>query len=391
MRDEIVFAMAENAERDGQWKTARQTLSTNYKLLSNNARVRAQARIADLYLQQGSAKDARRYRQNALKAFKPQKAKSDVPLKNGMAQMEYNHLQASHRRYLQLQLKNRLDDKIVATKKKQLETLEKNYQKVLQYQSPPWVLRACYRMAEINREFARFLKMSPLPALTPEQKKQYVQILNQKARQYTDKADTYDKTCLQLARKWEICDPRLIGFVSLNGMGADPEQTVKSFAGINPGVAIATQSMKDPDLRELHHQLIRQPEKMQPFLALADSYLLKGDYRQATLVAQNTLSKGTGKQADLISQIHNTLGVSWLYLGEDELARDAFKQALEQNTANAAARINLAGLYHYYGHEGSAKRLYGEITAKVTKDSIKGRIHPRAGDMYYAKHKITKN
>ena len=98
-----------------------------------------------------------------------------------------------------------------------------------------------------------------------------------------------------------------------------------------------------------------------------------------------------GKQADTISQIHNTLGVSWLYLGEDELARDAFKQALAQNTANAAARINLAGLYHYYGHEGSAERLYGEITAKVTKDSIKGRIHPRAGDMYYAKHKITKN
>jgi len=391
MRDEIIFAMAENAERDGQRKAALQTLSTNYKLLSKNARVRAQARIADLYLQQGRAKDAGRYRQNALKAFKPQKANSDALLKDGMAQMEYNHLQAPHRRYLQLQLKKVLDDKIVAAKKQQLETLEKNYQKVLQYQSPAWALRACYRMAEINREFARFLKESPLPALTPEQKKQYVQILNQKARQYADKADTYEKTCLQLARKWEICDPRLIGFVSLNGMGADPEHSVKSFAGSNQGVAIAAQSLKDPALRELHHQLIRHPEKMQPFLALADGYLQKGDYRQATLVAQNTLSKGMGKQADVISQIHNTLGVSWLYLGEDELARDAFKQALEQNTANAAARINLAGLYHYYGHEGNAERMYGEITAKVTKNSIKGRIHPRAGDLYYAKHKITKN
>jgi hypothetical protein len=390
MRDEIIFAMAENAERDGQWKAARQTLSTNYKLLSNNARVRAQARIADLYLQQGSAKDARRYRQNALKAFKPQSAKSDVMLKNGMAQMEYNHLQASHRRYLQLQLKNRLDDKVVTAKKKQLETLEKNYQKVLQYQSPAWALRACYRMAEINREFARFLKESPLPALTPEQKKQYVHILNQKSREYADKADTYDKTCLQLARKWEICDPRLIGFVSLNGMGANPDHMVKSFAGINRGVAIGTQSLKDPALRELHHQLIRQPENMQPFLALADGYLQKGDYRQAALVAQNTLSRVKGKQADVISQIHNTLGVSWLYLGEDELARDAFKQALEQNTANAAARINLAGLYHYYGHEGKAERLCGQITAKGTKNSIQGQIHPRAGDMYYENYKITK-
>ena len=108
-------------------------------------------------------------------------------------------------------------------------------------------------------------------------------------------------------------------------------------------------------------------------------------------MAQNVLGKDIGKQADVISQIHNTLGVSWLYLGEDELARDAFKQALEQNSANAAARINLAGLYRYYGHEGKAERLYGQIAAKRVKDSIKGRIHPRAGDMYYAKHKITKN
>ncbi len=391
MRDEIIFAMAENDERDGQWKAAIQTLDTNYKLLSNNARVRAQARISDLYLQQGGAKDARRYRQKALKAFKPQNTKSDVLLKNNMAQMEYNHLQTSQRRYLQLQLKNRLDDKIVAAKKKQLETLEKNYQKVLRYQSPPWALRACYRMAEINREFARFLKESPLPALTPEQKKQYVEILNQKARQYADKADTYSKACLQLARKWEICDPRLIGFVSLNGMGADPAQTVKSFAGVNRGVAIATQSLKDPALRELHHQLIRQPENMQLFLALTETYLQKGDYRQAALVAQNALSKVNRKQSDVISQIHNTLGVSWLYLGEDELARDAFKQGLEQNTANAAARINLAGLYHYYGHEGKAERLYGQITVKGNKDSIKGQIHPRAGDMYYANYKISKN
>ncbi len=390
MRDEIIFAMAENAERDGQWKAAIQNLGTNYKLLSNNARVRAQARMADLYLQQGSAKNALQYRQNALKAFKPQNTKSDMQLKNGMAQMEYNHLQASQRRYFQLQLKKRLDDKIVAAKKKQLETLEQNYQKILKYQSPHWALRACYRMAEINREFARFLKESPLPALTPEQKKQYVEILNQKARQYADKADTYSKTCLQLASKWEICDPRLVGFVGTNGVNPDPEQTVKSFAGVQRGVEISAQSLKDPALMELHLQLIRQPQNMQPFLALADTYLQKGDYRQAALVAQNVLGKDIGKQADVISQIHNTLGVSWLYLGEDELARDAFKQALEQDTANAAARINLAGLYHYYGHEGKAERLYGQITAKGTKDSIQGQIHPRAGDMYYENYKISK-
>jgi Tfp pilus assembly protein PilF len=170
----------------------------------------------------------------------------------------------------------------------------------------------------------------------------------------------------------------------------DPEQTVKSFAGVQRGVEIGAQSLKDPALMELHLQLIRQPQNMLPFLALADSYLQKGDYRQAALVAQNVLGKDIGKQADMVSQAYNTLGVSWLYLGEDELARDAFKQALEQDTANAAARINLAGLYHYYGHEAKSERLYGQITAKGTKDSIQGQIHPRAGDMYYENTKISK-
>jgi tetratricopeptide (TPR) repeat protein len=389
-RDEVVFAVAGNAEREGHLKVAIQTLDKNYKRLSKNAGIRAQARMSDLYLQQGNAKQARRYRQKALKAFKPQKAGSNAMLNNDMARMEYHLLQASHQRYMQLQLKQRLDDKIVAAKKKQLESLEKNYQKILKYQSPPWALRTCYRMAEINREFSRFLKNSPLPKLTDKQKKQYVEILNQKARQYADKADTYNKTSLKLANKWEICDPQLIGFINLDGLNADPDRAVTSFAGVNKGVEIAARSLKDPSFRELHHQLIQQPENILPLLELADEYLNQGDYRQASLVGQHLAGKTTGKQPEVASQIHNILGVAWLYLGKDELARDAFKQALEKNGANTAARINLAGLYQYYGHQGKAERLYSQVSANGSKETIKGQIHPRAGDMYYANHKITK-
>ena len=391
MRDEVILAMAANAERRGRWKSAIQTLDANYKLLSKSARVRAQAQIADLYLEHGKPQAAGRYRARALKAYRGQKAGRNVQLKDAVARMEYNHLKSARRRYLKLQLKNSLDDKIVAAKKKQLETLEKNYQRVLKYQSPPWALRACYRMAEINRDFAQFLKNSPLPALNPEQKAQYVRLLGQKAQQYADKADQYYQTGLQLAGKWEICDPALSGYFSANRAAADPDGGVKSFAGVNRSVEIAAQSLKDPTLIDLYNQLIRQPDNLQPFLSLADSYLQKGDYRQAALVAQNALNKGNRRQTQVVSQIHNTLGVSWLYLGEDEQARDAFKQAIEQDGANAAARINLAGLLQYYGHAAKAEQIYGNVTATPRGGSNNGRIHPRAGDMYYGNRKISKN
>ena len=391
MRDEVILAMAENAQRRGQSKTTIQTLEANFKLLSKSAGIRALALIADLHLQNGKSKAAGQYRSRALKAYKGQKAGRNLALDDAMARMEYNHLNSARQRYLKLQLKNSLNAKIVAAKNKQLEKLEKKYQRVLKYQSPSWALRACYRMAEINREFARFLKESPLPVLNAEQKEQYVRLLGQKAQQYSDKADQYYQTGRQLAGKWEICDPALSGYFSANGAGANPDGGLKSFAGVNRSVEIGVQSLKDPALIDLYNQLIRQPDNLQPFLSLADSYLQKGDYRQSALVAQNALSKVNPRQAKVVSQIHNTLGVTWLYLGEDELARDAFKQAIEQDSANAAARINLAGLYQYYGHAGKAEQIYGKVNATNTKDSVNGRIHPRAGDMYYGNRKITKN
>ncbi|MBT8373116.1 MAG: tetratricopeptide repeat protein, partial [Deltaproteobacteria bacterium] len=142
-RDEIIFAMAENAELQGQDKSAIQILGSNSKLLSKSASIRAYAKLADLYLETGNAKEAGRYRQRALKGFRPQMARSNVELKDSVAQMDYNNVRRSSGRYFKLQLKGRLDDKIVAAKKKQLEKLEQGYQRVLKYQSPPWALRAC--------------------------------------------------------------------------------------------------------------------------------------------------------------------------------------------------------------------------------------------------------
>ncbi len=389
MRDEVIFAMAEIDRRSGNWKTAIRTLDGNYRLLSQNAKVRALAQIADLYQQNGQPRPAGQYRSRALKSYKGQR--HDSALQTAVARMEYHHLDSPRRRYLKLQLKGQLNDKIVAAKKKQLKTLETNYQRVIQYQSPPWALRSCYRLAEVNREFARFLKDSPVPALNAQQKQQYIQLLGQKAQQYIDKADQYYQSGLQLARKWEICDPALSGYFIARDTAAAADTGKQSFAGSNRSAAIAAESLKDPGLIDLYTQLIRRPDNLQSFLSLANSYLQKGDFRQAALVAQNALNKTGGQSSAVRSQINNTLGVSWLYLGEDELARDAFKQAIEQDGTNSAARINLAGLYHYYGHEKKADQIYVKVAAAKKKDAVDGQIHPRAGDMFYGNRKLSKN
>ena len=389
MRDEVIFAMADKASRSGNWKTAVRILNGNYRLLSGNAKVRALAQIADLYQQNGQLRTAGQYRSRALKSYKAKRSGPD--LQTAVARMEYHHLDSPRRRYLKLQLKGRLNDKIVAAKKSQLETLESAYQRIIKYQSPPWALRSCYRLAEINREFARFLKDSPVPDLNAQQKQQYIRLLDQKARQYIDKADQYYQTGLQLARKWEICDPALSGYFIARDTAAVPDSSPKSFAGSNRSASVAAESLKDPGLIELYTQLIRQPDDLQPLLSLANSYLQKGDFRQAALVAQNALTRSGNQKKAIRSQINNTLGVSWLYLGEDELARDAFKQAIEQDGTNSAARINLAGLYQYYGHEQKAEQIYVKVAAAKNKRMVDGQIHPRAGDMFYENRKLSKN
>lgn len=390
LRDEIIFAMADNSERLGQKDAAIRILNANYKMLSRNARAGAQAKMADLYYETGNRKLAGSYRLRAIKLFKPQMAKNNPLVRDAMAQMEYNHIKRSGTRYFKLRLKNGLDNKVVAAKQKQLQKLEKGYQRVLNYQSPQWALRACYQMAEVNREFAGFLKNSPVPALSPDQKKQYVKLLNEKVRQYADKSSEYRKTCLQLASKWEICDPQLTGYFSSTGSPSRPDRHVENFAGRNRIVAIGVESLKDPVLKKLHHEIVKQPDDLDRSLALADVYLKRKDYRQAAMIAQNALAKEPRKQRGAAARMYNALGMSWLYIGEDELARDAFKQAIQKDARNVAARVNLAGLYQYYGHTGKARKLYGSMRKLKAPEKTERMIHPRAGDLFYANRKITK-
>jgi tetratricopeptide (TPR) repeat protein len=112
---------------------------------------------------------------------------------------------------------------------------------------------------------------------------------------------------------------------------------------------------------------------------LAKAYLKQGDYRQAALVAKNTLAKLDSSQRQLKAGLLNLVGLSHLYCGRDPLAKETFKQALEADAGMAAARINLAGLYRHYGHGEKAAELLNNASAT---DLDSDEIHPRLGAVF---------
>ena len=382
LREEIIFAMAENSGAMADTKAAIRVLTDNRGGLSRAGKVRADAGIAELYFQKGDFKKALKYRKRAYESYDQKLGKKDDRLKSAMAQMVYDAVDLQREKYMSLQLKDRLDNKIAADKAKLLEKLEKGYQSVMQYQSPAWALKACYGSCEINREFARFLKDSPLPELTPEQKKEYIRIINQKAEGYSQKADQYLKTCIEQAHKWEVCDPKLAGYFNIPVDKGGRPAKFNPFSGSIASVEIGADCLKDPNLRGLHDRLMQEPDNLEALAALSEAYIKKGDFRHALLIAQKTLSEIKAEKGPLKARLYNNLGVSHLYIGNDSLAKDAFKKGLAMDSGNIEAMINLAGLFAYYGHKTKASQIYDMLPDNGEVAETGDMIHPRARELY---------
>ncbi|MFV1951901.1 MAG: tetratricopeptide repeat protein [Nitrospinota bacterium] len=386
MREEIIFAMADNAERMGNDDSVISILLKNSEHLSKLGKIKADARIADLYLQNGRFKKALRYRKSAYRAYKPEFAKKDSKINSIIAQMAYNAVNRLKEKYMGIRLKGRIDNQIVAKKAKLLEKLENGYYTVIQYQSPEWALKACYSSYEINREFARFLKESPLPPdLTPGQQKQYLQIINQKARAYMEKADQYLETGVEQAHKWEICDPKLAAYFNTS---SESSREYGSYSGSISSVEIEAEYLQDESLRNFHSRLMQNPKDTNTLRALAEAYIERGDFRHSILIAQKTLDEIQDKPEPLRASVYNILGVAYLNSSVDSLAKDAFKKALAIDPENIGARINLAGLYRYYGHIAEANSIYNSLPDTGVVEDAGDLIHQRSRKFYYKRKNL---
>jgi cellulose synthase operon protein C len=379
-QDEVAFAMVDNALLMGNGNAAISLLESYQGSLSDNGKVRAHAQMAVLNLKADRRSQAKKYARVALQAYRPKMGDRDPLLRDLVAEVAYNNVYGNSGRYFKLRLKNVIDNKVVEEKAKQLQTLEEGYQHVLTYKSPAWALKACFRANEINAEFADFLLKSPVPRdLTIEQKGQYQNLIQQKAQAYTDKARQYLKTCVELAEKWEICDPALSGYYYPAEKPQGSEKLPGTVAASTTGSEIGRQALQESSIAALYEKLLVSPKDSRLQFELAKAYLKKGDFRQAGLIAQNCLNKLDGGQRALKAELLNLLGLAYLDSGQDPLAKETFKRALAADPALAAAKVNLAGLYRHYGHDTKAAEL---MKTGPFMNLDREAIHPQLGAIY---------
>lgn len=375
--NDVVFSYADNARSMGSIDAAIRMLDANLGSLTPTGKIRAKAMMGVLNLQVDRRSKAFRYGRDVQKAYRSKMGASDPVLLDHVAELAYSQVYHASGRYYSLKLKKKIDNKVLQAKMKMLQDLESNYQKVMAYQSPTWALKACFRANELNREFADFLLNSPVPSeLDAQQRQQYKALIQQKAQAYVDKADQYLKTCVQMAHKWEICDPKLYGYFNPADNPQGREGGIRSLSGDRSSAEIGRQGLADAAILGLYKQLLRSPEDPELQLTLAKTYMKRGDYRQAALIVKNALAKSTAGQGRTKAQLLNLLGVSQLYSGKDTLAKTTFQQAMKTDPGAGEPRMNLAGLFRHYGHDARATELLHQpMPADLDRDGI----HPRIG------------
>jgi len=378
--DDIVLAMIDNARQSGTPESPGKIFADYAGKLSDPPRLRANAELAVLNYQADRRSRAQRYSRAVKKAYTPRLGEQQPELRDLVAELNYFEVYSNSGPYFKLRLKDKIDNTVVARKNQLLQELEAGYQAVMAYKSPHWALIACYRAGELNREFADFLTQSPPPeGLSDQQRQQYKQLIQQKAQAYVDKADQYALTCVEMGRKWEICDPSLTVYF----MPVDYPQTggrrLDSLSSGDPSTEISKQSLQDQEFLRLYEKMIETSDPSPTMVQLAKAYLSRGDYRQAFLCAQNGMAKLDGGQNRTEADLLNVIGLSYLYGGQDQEAREAFKKALQRDPQAGAARVNLAGVYIRYGHQQKASEV---TTGLDSSQVISNDVHPRIGAIY---------
>jgi len=378
-KEDVVFSMAESAYRVNKGDAAIKILTDRKGAFSVKGKIKVDALLSYYYFKKGKFNETFKYLNKARKAY-AKTGEKDAELNDLIARMDFNSMRWMNDNFMKIRLKSKIDSKLVVKKTKLLEKLEKAYIAVIKRKSPKWALYSIYRSYEINKEYARFLKESPMPALSPEERKQYSAIIENRAKTYRDKANTYLQTFIDQSHKWEITDPELARY--LDNYTDTSSGSLGHFSESGGNIEISERFMEDNELKSIHEELIKSPENIGLLLALTKAYANRSDHRQAILIGQKALDVNGEKKTSIDAEIYNTLGISYLHTGDDGLAKGAFKKALTIDGNHTGATMNLAALYRHYGHNDKADNLFNSVKIGATSNNSADSIHQKAKYLY---------
>ncbi|MBU1169317.1 MAG: tetratricopeptide repeat protein [Proteobacteria bacterium] len=372
----VMFDIFENSKKTGDTETAVKVLDKGLREMAPGDAIRAQSLIAEFYREKGDYKEALSYRKKAMKEYKGKYGKDNPAMNDAYSAMMFNAVQGSYGQYMNTKLGSVIDNQVVANKAKLLDNLEEGYGSVISLKSPEWVLQACFYAYNVNKEFAVFLKESPMPdGLGEDQQKQYKKIIFDKAQSYMTKAEEYLSTGETQMRKWNIINPQITGLYT------HEKTKVGSFGGESSSADIAEQFLKDDDLKNLHYEIFHAPEDNSLLLKLADMYFNRSDYHQAILLAWKVVD--SAKDEVMKVQAYKLIGISYLYTADDMKALDAFKEVLKRDPGDMETLINMAGILKHYRQDEEAAKLYQRLPKELKINGSGPAIHPVAKEMYY--------
>lgn len=367
-KKDIILTSAENYQLQGQDNKAISLLEGNRKYYDWTGKLMVDAKLANLYFSEGNERQFKRPFKSVNKAFKT-KVPEQLGLQQDVAQMYFNVADEGYQNYIATQLQGEINDDIVASKNAQFEQLSERYYAVLEYQQPRWSILSLYRLSQINQEFANFLKNAPLPELEAEQILEYQQIIAENVQVYNDEAEQLLTAGNELILKVKILEPEITQLINHDN------NNTNQFEFSPKGLEIGVEAFKQQELSPLHKRLYQHPKDMEKQLQLATRYYQLRDYGQSLMIANHLLNNDFELNAQGKADLYNLMGLAYLGLGKDTLAKESFQRVLSIASNDTSATINLAALYQHYGYVADVQTLLGNTSISV--DAKPGE-HPRA-------------
>ncbi|MBN2498592.1 MAG: tetratricopeptide repeat protein [Deltaproteobacteria bacterium] len=258
------------------------------------------------------------------------------------------------------------DAVVVQTKMQLIGMMEQFYAGVVEMKEPQWAIAALFRLSELYADFGDFLDKAPVPAdLTPDQQKQYRQMLAEQVKAQKAAADTYLNTCRKTVR-----EKKVFGDFAMACITGVPPAASERIARRRGG------KLSGPQADGVKDKLLKNPSDLDSLDELAGLAIAAGDTHLARLVLSKALEVNENHAPSL-----DLMGVVSLYVGDEQDAYDYFKRSMDSDSRYVPARLNVAGLFIKYKDEARAKAVIKTVASNArTIDLSTPDIHPLAKD-----------